>query len=98
MPLHSPAFSTRILPVLTTSVILLFGCSQSTQATSIPQNSPQPVFEFISTPASNSLSGDEDTLFLSIEENGYAHLFTRSDQSQNLPLTRITAGEWNDIA
>ncbi len=64
----------------------------------MPQNSPQPVFEVTSTPASNSLSGDEDTLFLSIEENGYAHLFTRSDQSQNLPLTRITAGEWNDIA
>lgn len=98
MPLHFPAFSTRILPVLTTSVLLLFGCSQSTQAASAPQNSPQPVFEFTSTPASNRLNKDDNTLFLSIEENGYAHLFTRSDQVQNLPLTRITAGEWNDIA
>ena len=93
-----PSSSAKTIYALSIISLLLFGCSQSTQATSAPQNSPQPVFEFTSTPASNRLNKDDNTLFLSIEENGYAHLFTRSDQVQNLPLTRITAGEWNDIA
>lgn len=37
-----------------------------------------------------------DLVFLSIEENGYANLFIFHPQNQ--PLTRITTGEWNDIA
>ncbi len=34
--------------------------------------------------------------FFSMEENGYAHLFAY--QPQTLPMTRLTYGEWNDVA
>jgi TolB protein len=37
-----------------------------------------------------------EAVFLSIEENGYAHLFLF--RSLDLTLTRITTGTWNDIA
>lgn len=96
MPLHSPAFSARILIVLTLAVFLLFGCSQPAQEIPVPRNSPEPVFEFTSAPAVIRHGGEDHTVFISIEENGYAHLFAY--QLQGLPLTRITTGEWNDIA
>jgi TolB protein len=41
-------------------------------------------------------ASQRELVFLSIEENGYANLFIFHPQNQ--PLTRITTGEWNDIA
>lgn len=98
MPLYLSAHSARILTVLTVGFFLLAGCSQPTQEIPAPQNSPEPVLEPASTPAAIRYGGKDSLVFLSIEENGYAHLFMRSDQPQGLPLTRITTGEWNDTA
>ena len=75
---------------------LLLGCSRSTEETPAPQNTSEPIIELTSTPEFIQLSGKNNTVFLSIEENGFAHLFIF--QPQTLPLTRITTGAWNDIA
>jgi TolB protein len=78
----------------------LVGCSQNIEPTLPPDNTVEPVaIESTIEPAEPSTIqyGDEGNLvFLSIEENGYAHLFLYHPQDQ--PLTRITNGEWNDIA
>jgi len=98
MPLHSPTTPTKILFSLTVISLLLFGCSQSTQATLVPDNISVPASEVTSTPAVIRYSGENNFIFLSIEENGYAHLFIQGERPQDLPLTRITTGEWNDTA
>ena len=95
MPAHFPAFSARVLTVLSIPVLLLVGCSQPSEEIPKPQNSAEPVLESASTPALVRYSGEDNLVFLSIEENGYAHLFVC--QPQDLPLTRITTSEWNDI-
>jgi len=41
-------------------------------------------------------SAEADTIVLSLEENGYAHLFAY--QPATRPLTRLTYGDWSDIA
>jgi TolB protein len=78
--------------------LFLFGCSQPTDVSPVPDNSPEPIaIESTSAPVEVQFSGEDDgAIFLSIEENGYAHLFII--QPQGLPLTRITTGQWNDIA
>ncbi|HMX76391.1 MAG TPA: hypothetical protein PKE35_19200, partial [Anaerolineales bacterium] len=66
-----------------------------------PTQSPEatlPPLNITSTPNAIRYSGEDNLVFLSIEENGYAHLFVQSNPPQNLPLTRITTGTWNDIA
>ncbi|HND93951.1 MAG TPA: hypothetical protein PLI75_19365, partial [Anaerolineales bacterium] len=64
-----------------------------------PQNLPLTrITTGTSTPNAIRYSGEDNLVFLSIEENGYAHLFVQSNPPQNLPLTRITTGTWNDIA
>ncbi len=76
--------------------LLLAGCSGSSEATLVPG-----IFatsEATSTPAIIRYSGENNFIFLSIEENGYAHLFIQSERPQDLPLTRISSGNWNDIA
>lgn len=99
MPSHFSDSPVKILFALTTISLLLFGCSQSLEATPPPAF---PTFELTSnattTPASIQYNGEGNLVFLSIEENGYAHLFVQSDRLQDLPLTRITNGDWNDIA
>jgi len=53
----------------------------------LPQNSatPAPVLEY---------RGDGSLTFLSLEENGYAHLFAY--QPKDFPFTRLTSGAWSD--
>ena len=46
------------------------------------------------TPTSIVTPGAQNVVVLSMEENGYAHLFVYIPQL--LPLTRLTYGEWND--
>ncbi len=99
MPLHSSAHPARIVAILTLAVSLLISCSQPTDVLPlIPENSPEPAaIESTNTPEDVQFNGEDDgTIYLSIEENGYAHLFII--QPQGLPLTRITTGQWNDIA
>ncbi len=77
--------------------LLLFGCAPrgpSEAGTSSPVTF-EPILT--STPAVIKYGGEGNLVFLSIEENGYAHLFVQSNPPQELPLTRITTGEWNDI-
>jgi TolB protein len=85
------------LPGVLLLVALLFGCAHAPEAapTSIPNSeiTPSPT----STPSIIRYSGDNNFIFLSIEENGYGHLFIQREQTQDLPLTRITTGNWNDI-
>ena len=86
-----------IIPIIT---LLLLGCSQSTEATLAPDTTLEPISEVTGTPVAIRYSGKGNLVFLSIEENGYDHLFIQSNppQAQDLPLTRITTGNWNDIA
>ena len=97
MPLHFPTTLTKKSVVLTVISILLFGCSQSVKATLVPvaDSTPSPTN---TPPAVIKYSGENNFIFLSIEENGYAHLFIQSENPLDLPLTRITTGKWNDIA
>lgn len=48
------------------------------------------------TPAAPPVDPASEAVFLSIEENGFAHLFLF--RSLDAQLTRITSGAWNDIA
>lgn len=96
MPSHFSSSPAKISFVLIIISFLLFGCSQPSETPSIPTVTLEAVFT--STPAIVRYSGEGNLVFLSIEENGYAHLFVQSNPPQELPLTRITAGDWNDIA
>ncbi len=76
--------------------LFLFGCARPSEAAPNSTVTLEPIFT--STPAVIRYSGEGNLVFLSIEENGFAHLFAQSNPPQELPLTRITSGEWNDIA
>ncbi len=99
MPFHFPNRKTKILhpikiiPAFLIAAFLLFACAPPSQATNAPLDST------IEPTATQTLpvikySGEENVAFLSIEDNGYAHLFIQN--LLDLPLTRITSGEWND--
>lgn len=94
MPLHFPTSPTKIIFALTIISLLLFGCSQNIEPGIVPDNTLES--EIINTPSVIKYSGEGNLVFLSIEENGYAHLFIY--HPQDFPLTRITTGDWNDIA
>jgi TolB protein len=96
MPLHPSITPAKTIYVLIIFSLLLVGCSQNIETSPTPENTLEP--EVTNTPSVIRYSGEGNLIFLSIEENGYAHLFTQSDHPQDLPLTRITSGEWNDIA
>lgn len=71
---------------------LLGACSQpEAQSTALPTDEPLIVEE---TPV-RVIDPASEVAFLSIEENGFAHLFLF--RSLDLTLTRITTGESNDI-
>ncbi len=86
----------RNIFIAATFVLLLAGCSPRSEETPVPENTAAP--EVTGTPAVLRYSGENNFLFLSIEENGYAHLFLQSEHPQDMPLTRISSGNWNDIA
>lgn len=78
---------------LLTASLLLGACGQpEAQGTDVPTNEAN-VVEETSAPSVDPAS---EAAFLSIEENGYAHLFLF--RSEDSTLSRITTGEWNDIA
>ncbi|HNC91351.1 MAG TPA: hypothetical protein PL000_20670 [Anaerolineales bacterium] len=79
------------------TILILAACAQPAAPTQSPEATLPPL-NITSTPNAIRYSGEDNLVFLSIEENGYAHLFVQSNPPQNLPLTRITTGTWNDIA
>jgi TolB protein len=84
---------TRTLLPLILLAALLVGCSQ-------PFNTPTPTETVTPTPTATATStpipGIQDVVLLSMEENGYAHLFFYVPQV--LPLTRLTYGAWDDVS
>ena len=73
--------------------LLLGACVQpEAQDPAVPTPEPQTV----AATATPFIDPASEVVFLSIEENGYAHLFLF--RSLDLTLTRITSGDWNDIA
>ncbi len=80
-------------PTLSLSLVLLslFGCQTQT-----PTITATPLPTETATPLPVSLkSGEQDWMLLSLEENGYAHLFAYDPAS--LSLIRLTSGAWNDV-
>lgn len=72
----------------------LTGCGQRVTSTQSPASSP--TLESIPTVAPTFPAAEQnDVMLLSIEENGYAHLFAYDPGK--LSLTRLTSGEWSDI-
>src|SRR5688500_12766138 len=93
MPKSLSRFSalTAILSIL---ILAIIGCSP--QVTPTPEETPafEPTateVEFIPTPPRNS----EEIVIFSFEEDGYSHLFMYGPK--NMPLARITSGDWDDI-
>ena len=83
--------SPRKLLLLILLAGLLVGCSQAfatdtptATATSTPTETATPL----------AITGTQDIVLLSMKENGYAHLFFYIPQQ--LPLTRLTYGNWDD--
>jgi len=70
---------------------VLFGCIQKTAETSTPSGATETQ---TLPPTPVPLSGQRDVMILSIEENGFAHLFAYVPGK--LSLTRLTSGDWND--
>jgi len=84
----------KILYLLLITSLLFSACNQASQNVTSTEFVAEITVE--ETATSLPVSDGSDKVFLSIEENGYAHLFVY--HPQNYPLTRITTGEWNDIA
>ena len=89
--------SRRLWPSLISLALLLLGCTREATATPVPAVTFEPAAVVTTTPVVVRYSGEGNLVFLSIEENGYARLFVQSDPPQDLPLTRLTSGEWNDV-
>ena len=81
--------------IFLTLTLLLSACVQEVATTtpSVAETIPEPTAteDFIPVVAQNA----KETVILSIEEDGYAHLFTYIPNE--LPLTRLTNGDWDDI-
>lgn len=76
-------------------VSLLFaGCSQQVNTPS-PESIPPTAADTLTPEPVISAGLARDLVVLSIEENGYAHLFVTIPGE--MTLTRLTSGEWNDI-
>jgi TolB protein len=92
--------SVRFLPSVVFLLLLILGlalsaCLQGVETVPTEESAVEIQTE-AATEAPNPSANQNDLVFLSIEENGYANLFIFHPQNQ--PLTRITTGEWNDIA
>ncbi|MGD8405127.1 MAG: hypothetical protein PVJ21_15805 [Anaerolineales bacterium] len=84
----------RLVPLILLAAIVA-ACAQtlSSPTETLSPNTPQPTEVVI---ASTPLPDTQDIVLLSLEENGYAHLFFYIPQQ--LPLTRLTYGEWDDVS
>jgi len=74
--------------------VILAACSPQVTETPATDSTPEPTATQEFTPV---LPGNaEQIVILSIEEDGYAHLFAYIPDQ--LPLTRLTNGDWDDIS
>src|ERR1051325_10170549 len=97
MPKTSFRFSVLIILFSLRALILLSCSQQVATSTSAPIDSTSSA-SITETPAPISPTipaGAQELVILSYEENGYAHLFVYIPDK--LPLTRLTAGNWDDI-
>jgi TolB protein len=82
----------RLVPLIPLAAILV-GCAQPlsapTETLTVPTSSATATATALPAPET------QDIVLLSIEENGYAHLFFYIPGQ--LPLTRLTYGTWNDV-
>ncbi len=87
--------SHKTLNLISISIVLaltLIGCASKATPTSTPTFLAEPTH----TPTATSTPiVPKDVMILSIEENGYAHLFATIPGK--LVLTRLTSGQWSDI-
>lgn len=98
MPLHSPQQRVKIAYLWFILAILLAACNQPTQ-NQPPQTDATPALiteQTPSAPEAIQFENQGELIFLSIEENAYAHLFVFQPASHT--LIRLTSGTWNDIA
>ena len=81
----------------TISLLLLLSLTLSACGGAAPGPTPVifPTGEATLQPVINAPSLTQDLILLSMEENGFAHLFVTVPGK--MELTRITAGPWNDI-
>jgi len=86
-------FSHFIFVLFLILIIILSACSQQVMETPEIEITPEPTAteEFIPVVSNNA----KETVVFSIEEDGYAHLFAYIPNE--LPLTRLTNGDWSDI-
>ena len=80
--------------ILCLVVLSFLGCSPQatpTPETTISPEQPTATEKFIPVVSKNT----EEVVIFSYEEDGYAHLFAYIQGK--MPLTRITAGDWDDI-
>lgn len=87
----------RTLGALMAAVLLapaLAACGRRASATSLPPLPGSTARATASSTASLSAPPSADRLILSLEEDGYAHLFAFS--LSNVSLTRLTWGDWSD--
>lgn len=92
MPKTFPRFISTII-LFTLVGLALLGCSPA--ITDIPETTitvePTATEEFIPIVPKNA----EEIVIFSFEEDGYAHLFAYIPEK--MPLTRLTAGDWDDM-
>ncbi len=92
MPVYFHTSPAKIIYPIILISLLVASCAQSAQPTlAAPTSTLAPA----ATIPPINYNGDGNLAFLSIEENGYAHIFAY--QPKDLPFTRITTGNWSDI-
>ena len=94
MNVNFPTLPVKITHILVLIGLLIVGCSQDSNAMPAPAATLAP--ESTNTPPVIQNSGEGNPAFISIEENGYSHIFVY--HPKNLPLTRITTGNWSDTS
>ncbi|HLF74963.1 MAG TPA: hypothetical protein VI524_11485 [Anaerolineales bacterium] len=82
-----------LLTVLSLTGLSLPGCSPPATATPETTFTPEPTLTEQFTP--DAPRNAREMVIFSYEEDGYAHLFAYIPEE--LPLTRLTAGDWDDI-
>ena len=89
---------TAVLSLLTMAVFFsaaLLGCEQFTSPSPFPATASPTSQPSNTPPVALSAGEQKDEMILSLEEDGYAHLFLFSPA--NSSFTRITSGQWSDI-
>lgn len=80
----------KIIFLFVITALILMACSQQTEVIPTPESTMEPAA------VQPGIDDTANIVFLSIEENGFAHLFVY--RPQDIPFTRITAGDWNDTS